>query len=261
MEEFYYAGGLPAVLRRLGEADLLPHPDALTVNGRTLWDNVKDAPITNDEVIRRLDNPLIDDGGIRVLRGNLAPRGAVLKPSAASPELLRHRGRAVVFENLEHYKERIIDETLEVDATSVLVMKNCGPKGYPGMAEVGNMGLPPKLLREGVKDMVRISDARMSGTAFGTVVLHVSPESAIGGPLALVRTGDRIRLDTAGRRLDLLVSDEELAARRAAWQPPPPRPEDQRGYRRLYVEQVEQAEHGGDFAFMRPPVRGRIPRA
>lgn len=181
MEEFYYAGGLPAVLRRLGEANLLPHPDALTVNGRSLWDNVREAPNFNDEVIRPLDQPLIRDGGIRVLRGNLAPRGAVLKPSAATPSLLKHRGRAVVFENLEHYKARIVDESLDVDADSILVMKNCGPKGYPGMAEVGNMGLPPKLLRQGVKDMVRISDARMSGTAYGTVVLHVAPEAAAGG--------------------------------------------------------------------------------
>ena len=195
MEEFYYAGGLPAVLRRLGENGLLPHPDALTVNGRSLWDNVREAPSYNDEVIRPLDKPLIADGGMCILRGNLAPRGAVLKPSAASPELLKHRGRAVVFENLEHYKARIVDESLEVDASSVLVMKNCGPKGYPGMAEVGNMGLPPKLLRQGVKDMVRISDARMSGTAYGTVVLHVAPEAADGGPLAAVRDGDWIELD------------------------------------------------------------------
>jgi L-arabonate dehydrase len=249
MEEFYYAGGLPAVLRRLGEADLLPHPDALTVNGRTLWDNVKDAPITNDEVIRRLDNPLIDDGGIRVLRGNLAPRGAVLKPSAASPELLRHRGRAVVFENLEHYKERIIDETLEVDATSVLVMKNCGPKGYPGMAEVGNMGLPPKLLREGVKDMVRISDARMSGTAYGTVVLHVAPEAASGGPLAAVQDGDWIELDCEAGTLNLDIDEAELARRMAAYQAPRSHG-DGGGYQRLYVDHVLQADEGCDLDFL-----------
>ncbi len=196
MEEFYYAGGLPAVLRRLGEAGLLPHPDALTVNGKTLWDNVQDAPIYNDEVIRPLDKPLVADGGICILRGNLAPRGAVLKPSAATPELLQHRGRAVVFENFDDYKARIDDPTLDVDASSVLVLKNCGPKGYPGMAEVGNMGLPPKLLAQGVTDMVRISDARMSGTAYGTVVLHVAPEARAGGPLAVVRERrlDRARL-------------------------------------------------------------------
>ena len=249
MEEFYYAGGLPAVLRRLGEADLLPHPDALTVNGRTLWDNVKDAPITNDEVIRRLDNPLIDDGGIRVLRGNLAPRGAVLKPSAASPELLRHRGRAVVFENLEHYKERIVDEALDVDASSVLVMKNCGPKGYPGMAEVGNMGLPPKLLRQGVKDMVRISDARMSGTAYGTVVLHVAPEAAAGGPLAAVQDGDWIELDCEAGTLHLDIDEAELARRMAAYQAPRSHG-DGGGYQRLYVDHVLQADEGCDLDFL-----------
>ena len=165
MEAFYYAGGLPAVLRRLGEAGLLPHPDALTANGHTLWDNVKDTPMLNDEVIRPLAKPLVADGGIRILRGNLAPRGAVLKPSAATPALLQHRGRAVVFENLDDYKARIADPALDVTAGSVLVLKNCGPRGYPGMAEVGNMGLPPKLLAQGVTDMVRISDARMSGTA------------------------------------------------------------------------------------------------
>ncbi|MES2350475.1 MAG: IlvD/Edd family dehydratase, partial [Pseudomonadota bacterium] len=177
MEEFYYAGGLPGAIRRMGEGNFVPHPDALTVNGNSLWENCKDAPIYDDEVIRPLENPLLKDGGICILRGNLAPRGAVLKPSAATPELMQHRGRAVVFEDFEHYKSRIVDPDLDVEASSILVMKNCGPKGYPGMAEVGNMGLPPKLLAAGVKDMVRISDARMSGTAYGTVVLHVAPEA------------------------------------------------------------------------------------
>ncbi|MDN8611882.1 IlvD/Edd family dehydratase [Variovorax ginsengisoli] len=249
MEEFYYAGGLPAVLRRLGEHGLLPHPGALTVNGRSLWDNVREAPSFNDEVIRPLDRPLVADGGMCILRGNLAPRGAVLKPSAASPELLRHRGRAVVFENLEHYKARIVDESLEIDASSVMVMKNCGPKGYPGMAEVGNMGLPPKLLRQGVKDMVRISDARMSGTAYGTVVLHVAPEAADGGPLAAVQDGDWIELDCEAGRLHLDIDDAELAARleaiagRAA-------PATGGGYQRLYVDHVLQADEGCDFDFL-----------
>jgi L-arabonate dehydrase len=248
MEEFYYAGGLPAVLRRLGENGLLPHPDALTVNGRSLWENVRDAPSCNDEVIRPLARPLVEDGGICILRGNLSPRGAVLKPSAASPELLKHRGRAVVFENLEHYKERIVDEALEVDASSVLVMKNCGPKGYPGMAEVGNMGLPPKLLRQGIKDMVRISDARMSGTAYGTVVLHVAPEAADGGPLAAVRDGDWIELDCEQGRLHLDIGDAELAERLSAIavQEAPANG----GYRRLYVEHVLQADEGCDFDFL-----------
>jgi L-arabonate dehydrase len=248
MEEFYYAGGLPAVLRRLGEAGLLPHPDALTVNGQSLWHNVHDAPIYNDEVVRPLDKPLIEDGGICVLRGNLAPRGAVLKPSAASPHLLKHRGRAVVFENFEHYKERINDESLEVDADSVLVMKNCGPRGYPGMAEVGNMGLPPKLLRQGIKDMVRISDARMSGTAYGTVVLHVAPEAAAGGPLAAVKDGDWIELDCDQGRLHLDISDAELAERLQAYVPPTPPMKG--GYQQLYLDRVLQADEGCDFDFL-----------
>lgn len=248
MEEFYYAGGLPAVLRRLGEAGLLPHPDALTVNGQSLWENVHDAPIYNDEVVRPLDKPLIKDGGICVLRGNLAPRGAVLKPSAASPHLLKHRGRAVVFENFEHYKERINDESLEVDADSVLVMKNCGPRGYPGMAEVGNMGLPPKLLRQGIKDMVRISDARMSGTAYGTVVLHVAPEAAAGGPLAAVKDGDWIELDCDQGRLHLDISDAELAERLQAHVPPAPPMKG--GYQQLYLDRVLQADEGCDFDFL-----------
>lgn len=248
MEEFYYAGGLPAVLRRLGEANLLPHPGALTVNGKSLWENVADAPQYNDEVIRPLDKPLVPDGGICVLRGNLAPRGAVLKPSAASPHLLQHRGRAVVFENLEHYKERIVDEDLDIDETCVMVLKNCGPMGYPGMAEVGNMGLPPKLLRRGIKDMVRISDARMSGTAYGTVVLHVAPEAAAGGPLAAVRDGDFIELDCTTGRLHLDVSDEELAARLA--EVTPPEHAMKGGYQRLYVNHVLQADQGCDFEFL-----------
>src|SRR5271170_7896330 len=180
MEDFYYAGGLPAVIRLLGERNLI-HRDALTVNGKTIWENCQSAPNWNTEVIRSLDKPLVAHGGIVVLRGNLAPDGAVLKLSAASPHLLRHRGRAVVFENIEHYKERIDDPDLDVDEHCILVLKNCGPKGYPGMAEVGNMSLPSKLLRRGITDMVRISDARMSGTAYGTVVLHVCPEAAVGG--------------------------------------------------------------------------------
>ena len=248
MEEFYYAGGLPAVLRRLGEHGLLPHPDALTVNGKSIWDNVREAPNYNDEVIRPLDRPLIADGGIRVLRGNLSPRGAVLKPSAASPALLKHRGRAVVFENLEEYKRRIVDESLDVDANSVLVMKNCGPKGYPGMAEVGNMGLPPKLLRQGVKDMVRISDARMSGTAYGTVVLHVAPEAAAGGPLAAVRDGDWIELDCEAGRLHLDISDTELADRMSTLTLQPAKSDG--GYQKLYVNHVLQADEGCDLDFL-----------
>ncbi|NUU00691.1 IlvD/Edd family dehydratase [Herbaspirillum robiniae] len=252
MEEFYYAGGLPAVMRRLGEADLLPHPDALTANGKTMWENVKDAPIYNDEVVRPLKNPLIDDGGMCILRGNLAPRGAVLKPSAASPELMKHRGRAVVFEDFAHYKERINDPELDVDASCVLVMKNCGPKGYPGMAEVGNMGLPPKVLATGVKDMVRISDARMSGTAYGTVILHVAPEAAAGGPLGIVQDGDFIELDAYAGRLQLDISDEEMQRRLAerASKLAAQQPAMVGGYQSLYVDRVLQADQGCDFDFL-----------
>ena len=262
MEEFYYAGGLPAVLRRLGEADRLPHKDALTVNGQTLWDNVKDAPLYNDQVIRPLDNPLVDDGGMCVLRGNLAPGGAVLKPSAASPELMRHRGQAVVFEDFDDYKARINDPDLEVSADSVLVMKHCGPRGYHGMAEVGNMGLPSKLLEQGVTDMVRISDARMSGTAYGTVVLHVAPEAAAGGPLAAVQNGDWIELDAYDGRLHLDISEDELASRLAESDPraASTRIASSGGYRQLYIEHVLQADEGCDFDFLVGCRGAEVPR-
>ncbi|MDC6380094.1 dihydroxy-acid dehydratase [Pseudomonas graminis] len=259
MEEFYYAGGLPAVLRRLGENNLIPHPDALTANGKTLWENVQNSPIYgDDEVIRAIDNPLVADGGICVLRGNLAPLGAVLKPSAATPALMKHRGRAVVFENFDMYKARINDPDLDVDASSILVMKNCGPKGYPGMAEVGNMGLPAKLLAQGVTDMVRISDARMSGTAYGTVVLHVAPEAAAGGPLAVVQEGDFIELDCATGRLHLDIPEAELAARLADWQAPPQLLIG--GYRQLYIDHVMQADQGCDFDFLVGMRGSEVPR-
>ncbi|MEC4563773.1 IlvD/Edd family dehydratase [Pseudomonas inefficax] len=248
MEEFYYAGGLPAVIRRLGENGLLPNPAALTANGKSLWDNCQTAPLYDEEVIRPIDKPLVADGGICILRGNLAPKGAVLKPSAATPALMQHRGRAVVFENFDDYKARINDPELDVDASSVLVMKHCGPKGYPGMAEVGNMGLPAKLLAQGVTDMVRISDARMSGTAYGTVVLHVAPEAAAGGPLAAVREGDWIELDCKEGRLHLDISAEELAGRLADLQAPPQLISG--GYARLYLDHVMQADEGCDFDFL-----------
>jgi dihydroxy-acid dehydratase len=247
MEEFYYAGGLPAVLSKLADAGQLD-ADALTVNGRTMGENVKGAPVWGTDVIRAYDNPLVESGGIAVLKGNLCPDGAVLKPSAASPELMKHRGRAVVFESIEEYKARIEDPALDIDETSVMVLKNCGPKGYPGMAEVGNMGLPPKLLARGITDMVRISDARMSGTAYGTVVLHVCPEAAVGGPLALVREGDWIELDVEARRLHLDVDEAELARRRAEWVAP--EPAFKSGYQALYVEHVMQADKGMDFDFL-----------
>ncbi len=245
MEDFFYAGGLPAVMKEIGE---LIHRDALTVNGRTMWDNVKDAQCWNRDVIFPIDKPFKEKGGIAVLRGNLSPQGAVIKPSAATPKLMRHRGRAVVFENMEHYAQRVDDPNLDVDETCVLVLKNCGPKGYPGFPEVGNFPLPEKILAKGIDDMVRISDARMSGTAYGTVVLHTAPEAAAGGPLALVQDGDMIELDVEARRLHLDVSDEELARRRAAWTPPPP--PDTRGWAKLYYDHVLQADRGVDMDFL-----------
>jgi L-arabonate dehydrase len=257
MEDYYYAGGLPAVLRALGEHGMLDK-DAPTVTGRSIWANVKDAINWNSEVIRAWGNPHTAEGGIVVLRGNLAPDGAVLKPSAATPALMSHRGRAVVFETIEDYKAKINDESLDVDETCVLVLKNCGPKGYPGMAEVGNMGLPPKVLRKGVRDMVRISDARMSGTAYGTVVLHVCPEAATGGPLALVQDGDVVELDVAAGALRLEVDEAELARRRAAWMPPEPAMTS--GYQKLYVDHVLQASEGADLDFLRGCRGAAIPR-
>lgn len=259
MEEFYYSGGLPAVIRRMGEASLLPHPQALTVNGQTIWENCQQSPIYNDEVIRKIDNPIRQDGGMCILRGNLAPKGAVLKPSAATPELMKHRGRAVVFENFDDYKARINDPDLDVDETCILVMKNAGPKGYPGMAEVGNMGLPPKILAKGITDMVRISDARMSGTAYGTVVLHVAPEAMAGGPLAVVQNGDFIELDAYAGKLHLEVSDEELQQRLENLAPPAP-PSFIGGYRKLYVEHVLQADEGCDFDFLVGCRGSEVPR-
>ncbi|ASO71236.1 dihydroxy-acid dehydratase [Acinetobacter baumannii] len=259
MEEFYYSGGLPAVIRRMGEASLLPHPQALTVNGQTIWENCQQSPIYNDEVIRKIDNPIRQDGGMCILRGNLAPKGAVLKPSAATPELMKHRGRAVVFENFDDYKSRINDPDLDVDETCILVMKNAGPKGYPGMAEVGNMGLPPKILAKGITDMVRISDARMSGTAYGTVVLHVAPEAMAGGPLAVVQNGDFIELDAYAGKLHLEVSDEELKQRLENLAPPAP-PSFIGGYRKLYVEHVLQADEGCDFDFLVGCRGSEVPR-
>jgi dihydroxy-acid dehydratase len=245
MEDFYYAGGVPAVIRELGD---LIHRDALTVNGRTIGENTAEAPCWNREVIRERTSPIRERAGIAILRGNLAPDGAVIKPSAATPRLLKHRGRAVVFESIEDFKARIDDPNLDIDETSVMVLKGAGPKGYPGMPEVGNMPLPPKLLARGVTDLVRISDARMSGTAYGAVVLHVSPEAAAGGTLALVHNGDEIELDVERRRLELLVNDEEIRRRRAQWKPPQPRAGG--GYQRLYIDHVLQSHLGADLDFL-----------
>ncbi|WP_128253385.1 L-arabinonate dehydratase [Falsirhodobacter deserti] len=248
MEEFFYAGGLPVVMRRLGEAGLL-HKDALTVSGQTVWDEVAHVVSHGGDVILPVEQALAPHGGIAVLKGNLAPKGAVLKPSAASKHLMKHRGRAVVFEDIDDYKAKINDEALDIDETCVMVLKNCGPRGYPGMAEVGNMGLPPKVLKKGITDMVRISDARMSGTAYGTVVLHTSPEAAVGGPLAVVRDGDMIELDVDARRLHLDIPEAELQARLAAWQPNVAPPNG--GYAQMFHQHVQGADTGADFDFLR----------
>ncbi len=245
MEDFCYAGGLPAVMKEIA-ADL--HLDAITANGKTMGENIAGAENFNQDVIKPLNAPFMEKAGIAVLRGNLSPRGAVIKPSAATPALMVHTGRAVVFENIEEFHRLIDDESLDVDETCVLVLKNCGPKGYPGMAEVGNMPLPPKVLRKGITDMVRLSDARMSGTAYGTVILHTAPEAAAGGPLAVVRNGDMIELDVPNRRLELKISDEELSQRLSEWRAPPP-PLDS-GYWKLYVDHVLQADEGVDLDFL-----------
>ena len=254
MEDFYYAGGLPAVMREMSQH---LHLDALTVNGKTVGENIAAAPCYNREVIKTLEQPVKAEAGIAVLYGNLAPNGAIIKPSAASPQLLQHRGRAVVFDNIENFHARIDRDDLDIDETCVMVLKNCGPRGYPGMPEVGNMPLPPKILKKGITDMVRISDARMSGTAYGTVVLHVSPEAAAGGPLALVQDGDMIELDTAGRRLHLDVSAAELERRRALWIAPE---KPARGWYRIYVEHVQQAHLGADLDVLVGGSGAAVPR-
>jgi dihydroxy-acid dehydratase len=257
MEDFYYAGGLPAVLRELGENSLL-NKDVLTVNGKTQWENVQDAPCWNRDVITSFKEPFKENAGIAVLRGNLCPDGAIIKPSAASRQLMKHRGRAVVFESIEDFHKRIDDPGLQVDERSVMVLKNCGPKGYPGMAEVGNMPLPPKILKKGITDMVRISDARMSGTAYGTVILHISPEAAAGGTLSLVENGDEIELDVEERKLELLVSENEIQRRKSSWKPPKA-PLD-RGYWKLYFDHVLQAHQGADLDFLVGKSGAFVPR-
>jgi dihydroxy-acid dehydratase len=257
MEDFYYAGGLPAVLRELGANGFL-HRTALTVNGKSIWQNNRNAPCWNRDVIHAFKSPFKKNAGIAVLRGNLCPDGAIIKPSAATAKLMRHRGRAVVFEDIEDFHRRIDDPKLDIDERCVMVLKNCGPKGYPGMAEVGNMPLPPKLLKKGITDMVRISDARMSGTAYGTVVLHMSPEAAAGGALALVENGDIIELDVARRRLELLVSEQEIKRRRIHWKAPAPPLE--RGYWRLYFDHVLQAHQGADLDFLVGKSGAFVPR-
>jgi len=245
MEDFYYAGGLRALLAEV--RDLL-NLDCLTVNGKTLGENLEGVKVYNDDVIRPRANPLAKSGGLAVLRGNLAPDGAVIKPTAAEPKLLKHTGRAVVFRNYNDMAARIDDEKLDVDANSVIVLQNGGPLGAPGMPEWGQLPIPKKLLAQGVRDMVRISDARMSGTSYGACVLHVAPESFVGGPLALVRDGDLIELDVEARKLEVKVSDADLAKRRAAWRQPAPHYA--RGYGALYAQHITQANQGCDFDFL-----------
>jgi dihydroxy-acid dehydratase len=245
MEDFYYSGGLRALLK---EIEALLNTRCLTVNGKTLGENIETAKIHNTDVIRTREKALSQSGGLTVLRGNLCPDGAVIKPLAAEPHLLKHTGPAVVFRNFEDLRERIDSDELKVDENSVLVMQNGGPHGAPGMPEWGQLPIPRKLLKKGVRDMVRISDARMSGTSYGTCVLHVSPEAHVGGPLALVRDGDLIELDVAARKLELKVSAEELAKRKAAWKPRPPHYS--RGYGSVFLQHVTQADKGCDFDFL-----------
>jgi dihydroxy-acid dehydratase len=246
MEDFFYAGGVPAVMSQI--SDLL-HLDAVTVTGLTVGENIAGAEILNGDVIRSADDPLDEGGALVVLRGSLCPDGAVMKITAADPALLRHEGRALVFDGIHDLAARVDDPELECDASSVMVLRNAGPIGGPGMPEWGHLPIPAKLLRGGVTDLLRISDARMSGTSYGAVVLHVTPESAVGGPLALVEDGDPIRIDVSERRLDLVVDADELERRRAAWQPP--ERQDDRGYRNLHAAHVLQANEGCDFDFLR----------
>ena len=255
MEDFCYAGGLPVVMK---EIEHLLHKEIITVSGKSVSQNIANAINYDPRVIKTFQAPFKENAGIAVLKGNLAPRGAVIKPSAASASLMIHKGRAVVFEDIEDFHARIDDENLDVDESCILVLKNCGPKGYPGMAEVGNMPLPPKVLRKGITDMVRISDARMSGTAYGTVILHTAPEAAAGGPLGLVKNGDIIELDVPNRSLHLHVSDEELAARKTKWSAPTPKLDS--GYWKLYIDHVLQADEGVDLDFLKGKRGAFVPR-
>ena len=247
MEDFYYAGGVPAVIKQLLDKNLL-NKDALTVNGKTIGENNLNAERWNKDVIKDFASPLVKEGGIKILKGNIAPDGAILKPSAASPELMKHKGKAVVFESVEEFHDKIDDPNLDVDENSILVLKNCGPKGYPGMAEVGNMRLPQKILKKGIRDMIRISDARMSGTAYGTVILHTSPEAAVKGPLAAVQNGDLIEVDVNNGKLHLDVSDEVIAKRLKEYEPI--LPDIKGGYQKMYVDHVMQADKGADLDFL-----------
>ena len=247
MEDFYYAGGLPVVIKRLLEKKIL-HEKCITVNGKTIFENNIDAKCWNDDVIKKYETPLVENGGIKILRGNIAPDGAIIKPSAASSKLMKHKGKAVVFESVEELHNKIDNPNLDVDENSILVLKNCGPKGYPGMAEVGNMRLPQKLLKKGIRDMIRISDARMSGTAYGTVILHTSPETAVKGPLAAVQNGDIIELDVNRGVLNLLVDEKIIKKRVDSYKPV--LPDIKGGYQKMYVDHVMQADKGADLDFL-----------
>ena len=254
MEDFYYAGGLPAMLNRLGQR---LHLGAMTVNGRTLGENIENAAVYNDDVIRPLETPIYREGALAVLRGNVAPDGCVIKPSACAPELLKHTGPALVFDDYPSLKLAVDDPHLNVTADHILVLRNAGPQGGPGMPEWGMLPIPTKLLKQGVRDMLRLSDARMSGTSYGACILHASPEAFIGGPLALVNTGDQITVDVAARRIHLEVSDEELAQRRTAWTPPPPRYE--RGFGWMFSRHILQADKGCDFDFLETGFGAPVP--
>jgi dihydroxy-acid dehydratase len=254
MEDFYYAGGLPALMSRLhGHLD----PAALTVTGKTLGENIAGAEVYNDDVIRTLDTAIYDEGALAVLRGNIAPDGCVIKPSACAPQYLRHTGPALVFDDYPSMKAAVDDENLDVTADHIMILRNAGPQGGPGMPEWGMLPIPTKLVKQGVRDMLRLSDARMSGTSYGACILHVAPESYIGGPLALVKTGDLITVDVPARSIHLNVSDEELAARRAAWTPPPRRYE--RGYGWMYSKHILQANDGCDFDFLETAFGAPVP--
>ncbi|MEY3351359.1 MAG: hypothetical protein RIQ50_1470, partial [Bacteroidota bacterium] len=255
MEDFYYAGGLPVVMKALGTK---LHTKIRTANGKTVEENYTSVRSYDDDVIAGLDRPFKTETGLAILFGNLCEHGAVIKPSAASPHLMRHTGRAIVFENIEDYHARVDDPNLPIDETSVMVLKNVGPIGYPGMPEVGNMGIPKKLLEKGVADMVRISDGRMSGTGFGTVVLHVSPEAATGSTFAIIKDGDLIALDVHNRTLNLLVDEKEIEARKSNWKPS--HPVATRGYVKLYQEQVQQAHLGADMEFLKGCSGSRVTR-
>jgi len=257
MDDFYAAGGLKVVLQRLADRGLL-NLDAPTIEGGTLAQRLEQVECFDDNIIRTFDNPVVREGGLAVLKGNIAPDGAILKTSAASANLMNHRARVVVFNDIDDYNQRIDDPGLDVHANDILVLRNCGPRGYPGMPEVGNFRIPTKLAAAGVQDMVRLTDARMSGTAFGTIALHIAPEAAVGGPLALVRTGDVVRLDVSARRLDVELSDNELQERRAQWSATLKRPD--RGYARLYFEHVLQANEGADFDFLSGCSGASVPR-